>query len=981
MSQVTSPLYSMDEAILRFSSESLHSFSYAIVSQNSISTRIAVLKRSLEYLRDNPLKLRDLRLSLSLVSPLGQYSRNLSSASSATLSMLSSLNTTNNSTTTSALDNLSAVLNILQNASSTIGSKGHNMTSDNATTSLLLTGNNPTKTTTNPVATGSPQSPSSSTPTSPRKRTLTNVNAAGAETQVIEALATPYIDVAWTSIMQRTGSVSSLSAVIHSMSSLNLGQIPSSPIIEHAPGTAGSASSTSQITPLSSIASKFVAKHSVFTTKSYAPFHILSSNDIACLVFGISQSEMKSRPMWDVIPQHLHAKLEEKFNFETHSNTAAATGDADCSVVMCGALYPILKSNDQQSLASFWVKHNASKGFLVWVVEEILNDSANLNYSAKDGVITKISGPDADEIFPNLDRLTTQLHLEDVFPSMSKNREQFSQENSYEYHTLKSADNTFDPCYTRQLDTNSLQISSLPNIAGVIILNKQDYSIADYNLCFLHALLGYGTEMKDQSINCIIPHFTDYLTAIRHNVFHSDDECFSNVGLVIPEHMFRKAAAMSANSDDKANVVYTIPTSSSAPEVVESYSRFLQSSGISAINVEGRPITVDIQLRVVSPKYIALWVSYSRSDISGESQEKRAQAQVPSQLKLLHSLKRSKTSSHNLGRSSRSSTVSSGTASDDTSTPTTGTNSSHTTATSVHTASSSVDSTSTELTTSTEYKFDIGAQRRTKKFSDFEVLQEMGEGAYGKVLLARYKKEPQYTVVVKCVIKERILVDTWTRDRKLGTIPNEIKVMAALNSETIHPHPNIIKLLDFFEDDNFYHIEMERHGNPGTDLFDLIEIRPNMEEPECRQIFRQVTDAVAHLHQHGIVHRDIKDENIVVDEQTGVTKLIDFGSSAFLNQGPFDVFVGTIDYAAPEVLGGNPYTGKPQDIWALGILLYTIMYKENPFYNVDEIMDGELRIPFIPSDSFLDLVKCILCRDVNKRPTIEDIRNHKWFHM
>lgn len=813
---------------------------------------------------------------------------------------------------------------------------------------------------------------------------------------MIEALATPFIDVAWTSIMQRTGSVSSLSAVIHSMSSLNLGQIPSSPIIEHAPGTAGSASSTSQITPLSSIASKFLAKHSVFTTKPDAPFHILSSNDIACLVFGISQSEMKSRSMLDVIPQHLHAKLVEKFNFETNSKAASATtagyadvseqptsSTTDCSVVMCGALYPILKSNDQQSLASFWVKHNDSKGFLVWVVEEILNDSANLNYSAKDGVITKISGPDADEIFPNIDRLTTQLRLGEVFPGMSKEKE-FSQSqgnSNYEYHTLKSADNSFDPCYTHQLDTNALQISSLPNIAGVIILNKLDYSIADYNLCFLHALLGYGTEMKNQSINCILPHFTDYLTAIRHNVFHSDDECFSNVGLVIPEHMFRKAAAMSANSDDKANVTYTIPTSSSAPDVVENYSRFLQSTGITAVNIEGKPIIVDVQLRVVSPKYIALWVSYSRSDISGESQEKRAQAQVPSQLKLLHSLKRSKTPSHNLGRSSRSSTVSSGAASDDTSTPTTGTNSSHTTATSVHAPSSSVDSINTEIPASTEYKFNIGAQRRTKKFSDFEVLQKMGEGAYGKVLLARFKKEPQYTVVVKCVIKERILVDTWTRDRKLGTIPNEIKVMAALNTEAIPPHPNIIKLLDFFEDDDYYHIEMERHGNPGTDLFDLIELRPNMDESECRQIFRQVTDAVAYLHQHGIVHRDIKDENIVVDEQTGVTKLIDFGSSAFLNQGPFDVFVGTIDYAAPEVLGGNPYTGKPQDIWALGILLYTIMYKENPFYNVDEIMDGELRIPFIPSNSFLDLVKCILCRDVNKRPTIEDIRSHDWFHM
>lgn len=85
------------------------------------------------------------------------------------------------------------------------------------------------------------------------------------------------------------------------------------------------------------------------------------------------------------------------------------------------------------------------------------------------------------------------------------------------------------------------------------------------------------------------------------------------------------------------------------------------------------------------------------------------------------------------------------------------------------------------------------------------------------------------------------------------------------------------------------------------------------------------------------------------------------------------------DYAAPEVLQGKPYAGPEQDVWALGILLYTIVYKENPFYNVDEILDHALRVPFVPfSEQCIDLIRCMLDRDVEKRLTIEDVKQHEW---
>lgn len=85
-----------------------------------------------------------------------------------------------------------------------------------------------------------------------------------------------------------------------------------------------------------------------------------------------------------------------------------------------------------------------------------------------------------------------------------------------------------------------------------------------------------------------------------------------------------------------------------------------------------------------------------------------------------------------------------------------------------------------------------------------------------------------------------------------------------------------------------------------------------------------------------------------------------------------------LDYAAPEVLQGKSYRGKEQDVWALGILLYTLVYKENPFYSIDEIMDRELRIPWTMSDASIDLIKAMLNREVDERLTITQVMDHSW---
>ncbi|PHZ13031.1 Pkinase-domain-containing protein [Rhizopus microsporus ATCC 52813] len=263
---------------------------------------------------------------------------------------------------------------------------------------------------------------------------------------------------------------------------------------------------------------------------------------------------------------------------------------------------------------------------------------------------------------------------------------------------------------------------------------------------------------------------------------------------------------------------------------------------------------------------------------------------------------------------------------------------------------------------------------------DYIVIDELGQGAYGLVKVAVKKDDPEKAspfllFVIKYVIKSRILIDCWTSDQMLGTIPVEIHILHTLRKI---PHKNISDMLDYFEDDDYYYIVMEFRET--MDLFDYIEYNEQINEDNIRKIFKQIALGVKHLHDHRIVHRDIKDENVVVDKDLNV-QIVDFGSAAYIKQGrKYETFVGTLDYAAPEILRGQTYSGKPQDVWALGILLFTLIYRENPFYDIDEIMSQELRIPFVLSKGSVDLIYKMLERDVDKRIDIQTVLDHPWLN-
>ncbi|KAK8858484.1 hypothetical protein IAR55_002711 [Kwoniella newhampshirensis] len=240
-----------------------------------------------------------------------------------------------------------------------------------------------------------------------------------------------------------------------------------------------------------------------------------------------------------------------------------------------------------------------------------------------------------------------------------------------------------------------------------------------------------------------------------------------------------------------------------------------------------------------------------------------------------------------------------------------------------------------------------------------------------------------------------------SNDSGFGLFNSTQKYIAAeIKSSPERGHPNICKLLDFFEDKEFYYLVMPRYGT-GMDLFDRVESQPSGLEPfEVRSLIGQLADAVRFLHSNGIVHRDIKDENVILDGQ-GRCQLIDFGSAAHWRPGKrWDTFSGTLHYASPEILRGEMYGGKEQDIWALGVVGYVLLVGETPFSDLpDEVLEGlsdesRANAALVARcgrgdegmeedgggrlDDAADLVRRCLELDAGNRPSAEDVVNHRY---
>lgn len=252
----------------------------------------------------------------------------------------------------------------------------------------------------------------------------------------------------------------------------------------------------------------------------------------------------------------------------------------------------------------------------------------------------------------------------------------------------------------------------------------------------------------------------------------------------------------------------------------------------------------------------------------------------------------------------------------------------------------------------------------------YTTLKQIGKGAFGYVKMA-FRHTDRLLVVTKFILKEKLTPQFMVVTDEKKEIPMEVYLLSTVK------HPNIVNVLDVFENDKFYQLVMEKHGS-GMDLFEFIDRRPMMDEQLGCYIFRQIVNAIDYLHSLNILHRDIKDENIIIDQYFHV-KLIDFGSATFMEEGKlFSTFYGTTEYCSPEVLAGNKYAGTELEIWSLGVTLFVLMFFENPFLDIEETLRAELIIPHSVSSALEHILFSMLDKNPKTRCTMKKLLSDPW---
>ncbi|KAF1404705.1 cGMP-dependent protein kinase 2, partial [Spheniscus humboldti] len=268
------------------------------------------------------------------------------------------------------------------------------------------------------------------------------------------------------------------------------------------------------------------------------------------------------------------------------------------------------------------------------------------------------------------------------------------------------------------------------------------------------------------------------------------------------------------------------------------------------------------------------------------------------------------------------------------------------------------------------------AQFPSSPFQNLEVVTTLGVGGFGRVELVKVKNE-NMAFAMKC-IKKKHVVDTKQQEH----IYSEKKILEQICS------PFIVKLYRTFKDSKYVYMLLE--ACLGGELWSLLRDRGSFDEATTKFCVGCVTEAFDYLHHTGIIYRDLKPENLILDAE-GYIKLVDFGFAKKIGSGQKTwTFCGTPEYVAPEVILSKGHDFSV-DFWSLGILVYELLTGSPPFSGADQMMTYNLILKGIEK---LDFPKIItrrpedlirrLCRQNpterlgNLRNGINDIKKHRW---
>ncbi|KAM7137861.1 serine/threonine-protein kinase SIK2 isoform 1-T1 [Macrochelys suwanniensis] len=251
----------------------------------------------------------------------------------------------------------------------------------------------------------------------------------------------------------------------------------------------------------------------------------------------------------------------------------------------------------------------------------------------------------------------------------------------------------------------------------------------------------------------------------------------------------------------------------------------------------------------------------------------------------------------------------------------------------------------------------------------YDIEGTLGKGNFAVVKLGRHR-------ITRSEVAIKIIDKSQLDAVNLEKIYREVQIMKMLD------HPHIIKLYQVMETKSMLYLVTEYAKN--GEIFDYLANHGRLSEPEARRKFWQILSAVEYCHSRKIVHRDLKAENLLLDNNMNI-KIADFGFGNFYKSGePLTTWCGSPPYAAPEVFEGQQYEGPQLDIWSMGVVLYVLVCGALPFDGPtlpilrQRVLEGRFRIPYFMSEECEHLIRRMLVLDPSKRLTIAQIKEHKW---
>ncbi len=258
-----------------------------------------------------------------------------------------------------------------------------------------------------------------------------------------------------------------------------------------------------------------------------------------------------------------------------------------------------------------------------------------------------------------------------------------------------------------------------------------------------------------------------------------------------------------------------------------------------------------------------------------------------------------------------------------------------------------------------------------KIIGNYTLTKQIDKSSYTKIFLAKHiltGEDVSIRIINKQLFKNDLL--SMTRFNK------ELKIIKMIK------HPNIIKLIEIIETNTKIYLISEYNPN---NLLSYIESEKKLSENKARYFFQQLISALNYLHLMGISHRNIKPDNVLLDEKYSIIKITGFSVSTFCNPGSLlNSPVGTLIYAPPEMILSQKYDGELNDIWDAGIVLYAMVCGTLPFsqenndININHIIEGFYDIPKDISSNCIEVIKaCMECNPKN-RITFDKLKDLNW---